>query len=87
MQKHAIPNSDCRMGNVQSPPLPLPLGSRPGDRLIRLPELLSLVGVSRATAYRYLASGKLPAPIRLSSRCVAWKASTINEWIAGLQAA
>ena len=58
-----------------------------GERLVRLPELLALVGISRATAYRYMASGKLPAPIRLSTRCIAWKASIINIWFAHLIAA
>ena len=87
MQKFSVTNPDHRsVTNLQSP-IPMSSSNRPGDRLIRLPELLSLVGVSRATAYRYLANGKLPAPIRLSSRCIAWKASTINEWMAGLQAA
>ena len=55
-----------------------------GERLIRMPELLKLVGISRATAYRYLANGKLPQPVKLSTRCVAWKASVINEWLAQL---
>ena len=58
-----------------------------GEKLIRLPELLRTIGVSRATAYRYMESGRLPKPMKLSSRCVAWKASAINEWLAHLQAA
>ena len=58
-----------------------------GEKLIRLPELLRTIGVSRATAYRYMDTGKLPKPMKLSSRCVAWKASAINEWLAHLQAA
>ena len=58
-----------------------------GEKLIRLPELLKTVGISRATAYRYVANGRLPKPVKLSSRCVAWKASAVNEWLAGLVAA
>ena len=58
-----------------------------GERLIRLPELLRTIGVSRATAYRYMDDGRLPKPIKLSSRCSAWKASAINDWLARLQAA
>ena len=58
-----------------------------GERLIRLPELLRTIGVSRATAYRYMDAGRLPRPIKLSSRCSAWKASTINDWLARLNAA
>ena len=58
-----------------------------GERLIRLPELLRTIGVSRATAYRYMDDGRLPKPIKLSRRCSAWKASAINDWLARLQAA
>ena len=58
-----------------------------GEKLIRLPKLFKTVGISRATAYRYVANGRLPKPVRLSSRCVAWKASAVNEWLAGLVAA
>ena len=58
-----------------------------GEKLIRLPELLRTVGISRATAYRYVANGILPKPIKLSPRCVAWKASAVNDWLAGLVAA
>jgi prophage regulatory protein len=54
------------------------------DRLMRLPELLKIAGISRATAYRYVRSGKLPAPVRLSPNCVAWRSSAINEWMAQL---
>jgi prophage regulatory protein len=59
-------------------------GHSTGERLIRMPELVATLGISRATAYRYVASGKLPAPVRLSTRCVAWKASMINAWMAEL---
>ena len=58
-----------------------------GEKLIRLPELLRTIGVSRATAYRYMDTGRLPKPVKLSSRCSAWKASIINDWLARLEAA
>ena len=82
--------------NPQSQAIPSMIKSSPvsfselqlqgGEKLIRLPELLRTIGVSRATAYRYMGSGRLPKPIKLSSRFVAWKASAINEWLAHLQA-
>ena len=58
-----------------------------GERLIRLPEMIQLLCISRPTIYRYVAKGRLPKPIQLSQRCVAWKASAINEWLATLDAA
>ena len=58
-----------------------------GERLLRLPELVRTIGVSRATIYRYVDSGRLPPPVRLSTRCVAWRASEIAAWMAALRAA
>ena len=55
-----------------------------GDRLLRLTELTRMLGVSRSTVYRYLAVGRLPPPVHLSSRCIAWKASTITAWMDAL---
>ena len=56
-----------------------------GERLVRMPELISLIGLSRATVYRYIKSGNFPAPMQLSKRCVAWKASSINDWLLALK--
>lgn len=57
------------------------------DRLLRLPELVRTIGVSRATIYRYVDSGRLPPPVKLSTRCVAWRNSEITAWMAALEAA
>jgi prophage regulatory protein len=59
----------------------------PGERLLRLPEVVRTIGVSRATIYRYVDSGRLPPPVKLSTRCIAWRASEITAWMAALQAA
>ena len=52
-----------------------------GERLLRIKQVMTILGISRATIYRYVASGKLPSPVKLSVRCVAWKASVIADWI------
>jgi prophage regulatory protein len=57
-----------------------------GERLLRLPEVVRTLGVSRATIYRYVDSGRLPPPVKLSTRCIAWRASEITAWMAALQA-
>jgi prophage regulatory protein len=57
------------------------------DRLLRLPELVRMIGVSRATIYRYIDSGRLPQPVKLSTRCIAWRASEITAWMAALRPA
>ena len=55
-----------------------------GERLLRIKQVMTILGISRATIYRYVASGKLPSPVKLSVRCVAWKASVIADWIEAL---
>lgn len=47
------------------------------DQLLRLPEVLRLVPVSEATWYRGMADGRYPKPVKLGSRCVAWRASDV----------
>jgi prophage regulatory protein len=54
------------------------------DRLLRLPEVARTIGVSRATIYRYVDSGRLPRPVKVSTRCIAWRASEITTWMAAL---
>jgi prophage regulatory protein len=74
-----------------SPALPLkPAAATPlltgGDRLLRLQEVIALVSISRATIYRYLGAGMFPSPLQIGPRRVAWRASDINIWCAGLHA-
>ena len=54
------------------------------DPLLRLPEVLKRVPVSRSHWWAGVASGRYPAPVRLSVRCVAWRASSIRALIASL---
>lgn len=49
------------------------------DSLLRLPEVLALIPVSRATWYAGMKEGRYPAPVSLGPRCVAWRASEIQQ--------
>ena len=51
------------------------------SRLIRLPEVLRLTGLSRSTLYRKIKLQQFPEPIQLGLRSVAWRASDILAWI------
>jgi prophage regulatory protein len=51
------------------------------ERFLRLPEVLSRVGLSRPHVYRLIAACKFPKPIKLGERAAAWTASSINEWM------
>jgi prophage regulatory protein len=50
-------------------------------RLIRLPEVMDQVGLSRSTIYLYIQKGEFPAPVKLGSRSVAWNSEDIDAWI------
>jgi prophage regulatory protein len=41
-----------------------------------------LCGVSTATWWRWDASGRNPAPLRLSAGCVRWRRAELMEWAA-----
>ena len=51
------------------------------DRLLRLPEVLRIVPVSRAAWYANVKAGRYPKPVRLGARSVAWKASEIQALV------
>ncbi|MFU8858387.1 MAG: helix-turn-helix transcriptional regulator [Deferrisomatales bacterium] len=53
------------------------------DRLLRLPQVLRLVPMSRSTLYERIRAGEFPAPAQLgSSRCVAWSERRVQGYIA-----
>lgn len=50
-------------------------------RILRLPEVLKIIGASRSTVYTWIARGQFPAPIQLSSRMVGWLQPEVDEWV------
>lgn len=52
------------------------------EQIIRRPEALRMVGISKSVLYRLIAEGSFPRPVRLSKNSVGWKLSAIQEWIA-----
>ncbi|NDY90150.1 helix-turn-helix transcriptional regulator [Ideonella livida] len=51
------------------------------DRLIRLPEVLRLVGVGKSTWYTLIDQGKAPRGVQITPRCVAWSESACMAWV------
>jgi predicted DNA-binding transcriptional regulator AlpA len=51
-------------------------------RLIRVREVLRICGLSRASLYRFIKAREFPAPVKLSTRSVAWLEDEIAEWVA-----
>ncbi|VVD97250.1 transcriptional regulator [Pandoraea terrae] len=50
--------------------------------LLRLPDVIAQVGLSRSSLYRLLATGDFPAPVKIGIRSVAWRAFEVDEWVA-----
>jgi len=49
--------------------------------LWRLNRVCKYVGLSKSTIYLMIKSGKFPAPIKISTRAVAWRSDQITGWI------
>jgi prophage regulatory protein len=50
-------------------------------KYLPLPEVMKLVGLSKATIYRNVAAHTFPAPYELSTYRVGWKESEIQAWL------
>lgn len=50
-------------------------------RLLRLPQVLQIIPVSKAAFYKGIAANKYPKPIKLSSRLSVWKLADIRDCI------
>ena len=55
---------------------------RRATRLIRLPEVMSRVGLGRSTIYRWMSEGKFPKPVQLGGHAVAWVEEEVETWVA-----
>lgn len=51
-------------------------------RLLRLPEVMHLIGLSRSQIYKMQGEGTFPLSIALSRRAVAWSDRQVREWMA-----
>jgi len=51
------------------------------EKLIRLPQVAELLGVSKSTVWMYAREGKLPKATKLSPRVSVWKLSDIMALI------
>lgn len=57
------------------------------DRVIRLPEVLHLCGLSRSALYEMISRNEFPCPVRIGARSVGWRHSEIQRWIESRQPA
>ncbi|CAB3783443.1 helix-turn-helix transcriptional regulator [Pararobbsia alpina] len=51
------------------------------ERLIRLEEVMSRTGLTRALMYQMMKAGDFPKSVKLTGRAVAWQSSLVDKWI------
>ena len=51
-------------------------------RILRIPEVLERVGLSRSTVWRLAQADQFPKPVKLGGRAVGWIEEEIDAWIA-----
>ena len=51
-------------------------------RFMRMGEVIEMVGVSRATIYRWMDAGDFPRSIALGGNSIAWPEKSVQEWMA-----
>lgn len=51
-------------------------------QILRLPEAIKIVGLSRSTIYNQTNDGTFPKLIKLSVRTIGWTDESIQDWIA-----
>jgi len=54
----------------------------PPSRMMRLPEVMRLTGLSRSTIYRLTGAGEFPRRVKLSERTAAWSEAAVMDWLA-----
>jgi prophage regulatory protein len=71
--------------NIPPTPLkplsPAALQSATKIRILRLPDVISRVGLKRASIYQYVSDGNFPKPVSLGPRAVGWIETEIDLWI------
>lgn len=51
------------------------------ELLLRLPQVMARVGLSRSSIYEAIANRNFPPGVKLSRRAVAWSSKAIDAWI------
>ncbi|WP_445232560.1 helix-turn-helix transcriptional regulator [Duganella rhizosphaerae] len=60
---------------MKRPPLPRT------TRMIRLPEVMAICGLSRSTVYAYTKRGEFPARVKITRHASAWVREEVLAWV------
>lgn len=75
MQSHkhsVVPSAPpALIGNRSREPMP---------QFLRLPAVIHLTGLGRSTIYRMGRRERIPCPVKLATRAVAWRRADLDRW-------
>jgi len=52
------------------------------EAMLRVPDVLDRVGISRRTLCRWRADGTFPQALRLGTNSIGWPRHVVDEWLA-----
>jgi prophage regulatory protein len=52
------------------------------SKILRLPKVMEMTGLSRSTIYAYMGKNLFPKAVQLGPRAVGWMLSDIEGWVA-----
>jgi len=55
------------------------------DKILRILDVVKIVGVSEKTIRRNMALGLFPKQVKIGVRCVGWLRSDIDKWLSDLK--
>lgn len=58
------------------------LTNLPPEAILRLPEVIAMVQLSRASIYAQAAQRSFPQPIKLTAHASGWRLGDIRAWLA-----
>ena len=58
-----------------------PAGLVSAIKILRIREVMELLGIKRTTIYAMIKRGEFPEPIRLSPGAVGWRVDEITAWM------
>ena len=50
-------------------------------RILRLPEVVAVAGISRSSVNRQVHQGAFPEPLRLGPNAIGWREAEVSAWI------
>lgn len=51
------------------------------DKMLKIKQVEKLVSISESTVYKLVKQGLFPEQVRISTRCVRWRLSEVQEWM------